>query len=71
MLYSQEELPETVFMSLLTAPYAKKIFTKTYDRVLRQCDRAPEHLNYRERNEIAIAGAWRAVKEAYGLTVEY
>ncbi len=67
MLYTQEELPESVFRALLSAPYAQKIFTNAYDTTLLRCEKYPEQLNYSERNQIAIAGAWRAVKEAYGL----
>ena len=67
MLYSQEELPETVFKSLLAAPHARKIFTSVYDKVWRQADETIAPKNSRERDQVAAEAAWRAVKEAYGL----
>jgi cation transport regulator ChaB len=67
MLYSQEELPESVFKSLLSAPYARKIFTQAYDRVWEQCKNSRRYRDEKKRNEVAITAAWRAVKEAYGL----
>jgi len=63
MLYSQEELPESIFKSLLSAPHARKIFTRAYNRVWRQYARSDED----KRNEIAVKEAWKEVKEAYGL----
>ncbi len=63
MLYSQEELPESVFKSLLSAPYARRIFMRSYNQVWRRHTRVAEHT----RNELAVAEAWKAVKEAYGL----
>jgi cation transport regulator ChaB len=68
MLYSQEELPESVFKSLLAAPHARKIFTSVYDEVWRQCERSRKYREERKRNELAVTEAWKAVKEAYGLS---
>jgi len=67
MLYSQEELPETVFKSLLAAPHARKIFTRAYDKVWRQYERNSAIGDATKRSEIAATAAWSAVKEAYGL----
>jgi cation transport regulator ChaB len=67
MLYSQEELPESVFKSLLAAPHARKIFTQAYEHVWQQCERSRRYNDEKKRNEIAITAAWKAVKEAYGL----
>ncbi len=67
MLYSQEELPESVFKSLLAAPHARKIFTRAYDRVWRQHERSRAYDDEHTLNEVAVTAAWKAVREAYGL----
>jgi cation transport regulator ChaB len=67
MLYSEEELPESVFKSLLAAPHARRIFTQAYDRVWKSA-RIGRVKDDDKRNEIAVTEAWRAVKEAYGLS---
>lgn len=67
MLYSQEELPESVFKSLLAAPHARKIFTRAYEQVWKQCERTSRYRDEGQRNEVAVTAAWRAVREAYGL----
>lgn len=68
MLYSEEELPESVFKSLLAAPHARRIFTKAYDRVWKRAAQVGRVKDDDKRNEIAVTEAWRAVKEAYGLS---
>ncbi len=67
MLYSQEELPESVFKSLLAAPHARKIFTRAYDRVWRQQESKRIYNDEHKLNEVAVTAAWKAVREAYGL----
>lgn len=67
MLYSHEELPESVFKSLLAAPHARKIFTRVYEQVWQQCEASRKYQDENRRNEVAVTAAWRAVKEAYGL----
>jgi len=66
-LYSQEELPESVFKSLLAAPHARRIFTRAYDKVSHQLEQSLKYLDDTKRNEVALTAAWRAVREAYGL----
>ena len=67
MLYSQEELPESVFKSLLAAPHARRIFTRAYDQVWKQHERSRKLEDEHKRNEAAVSAAWKAVREAYGL----
>ncbi len=67
MLYSQEELPESVFKSLLAAPHARRVFSQAYEKVWEQCERSRKYYNFQKRNEVAVTAGWRAVKEAYGL----
>jgi cation transport regulator ChaB len=67
MLYSQEELPESVFKSLLAAPHARRIFTRAYDQVWKQCERTMKQYDEKKKNEVAVTAAWTAVREAYGL----
>jgi len=67
MLYSQEELPESVFKSLLNAPHARKIFQRAYEEVWKQSASSRRYRDEHKRNEVAVTAAWNAVKEAYGL----
>lgn len=67
MLYLQEELPESVFRSLLSAPYARKIFSQAYDDMWQKFSTSRDSVDEGKRNEAAVAAAWNAVKEAYGL----
>jgi cation transport regulator ChaB len=68
MLYSEEELPESVFKSLLAAPHARRIFTQAYDKVWKRAAQVGRVKDEDKRNELAVTEAWRAVKEAYGLS---
>jgi len=67
MLYSQEELPESVFKSLLAAPYAKKVFASAYEETWRQYSTSSQYKDHASRNQAAITQAWKAVREAYGI----
>ena len=67
MLYTQEELPETLYKSLLAEPHARKIFMRSYDEVWQKFGESPKYSNYKKRNEFATGEAWRTVLQAYGL----
>jgi cation transport regulator ChaB len=69
MLYSPEELPESVFKSILSAPHARRIFTQAYDEMLRKgAISSRKKQDEDERTLKAAAAGWHAVKEAYGLS---
>lgn len=67
MLYSQEELPESVFKSLLSAPHAKKVFTSAYEETWKQYASSSPYADDAKRNQAAVTQAWKAVREAYGI----
>ena len=68
MIYTQEELPESVFKSLLAAPHAQKIFTSVYHEVWGRYEHTRRFEQNKEKlNALASARAWKAVREAYGV----